>query len=245
MRRAGLGLLAVSVMASLALALSGCSFVHPGESVPGHSSTSEPLPEPTTASCLSSEPAVNAVRVGALEVQVLGEGRAAVVISNESEQDLCSWKDVADSLLAQGYTVALYDYVGAADDNAVAVARWMRAHGTSKLALFGGSMGAMASVIAAARLKPAPDALVALSAEQYLEGTDVGMSAAKLRCPTLFVTADNDPYGSDAADAGFQKLAPKGVSTLTVVPGTDHGIQLLAHADVMEQVKAFLKTELG
>jgi pimeloyl-ACP methyl ester carboxylesterase len=176
---------------------------------------------------------------------VLGEGHAAVVISNESEQDLCSWKDVADSLLAQGYTVALYDYIGAADDNAVAVARWMRAHGASKLALFGGSMGAMASVIAAARLKPAPDALVALSAEQYLEGSDVGMSAVKLRCPTLFVTADNDPYGSDSADAGFQKLAPEGVSTLTVVPGADHGIQLLTHPDVMQQVTAFLKTQLG
>jgi pimeloyl-ACP methyl ester carboxylesterase len=86
---------------------------------------------------------------------------------------------------------------------------------------------------------------VALSAEQYLEGTDVGMSAAKLSCPTLFVTADNDPYGSDSADGGFQKLAPKGVSTLTVVPGTDHGIQLLTHADVMQQVTAFLKTQLG
>jgi pimeloyl-ACP methyl ester carboxylesterase len=238
-------MLALAVAASLTIALSGCSAAGSSVSADRHSPTSEPLPKPTTASCLASEPAAKAVRVGALEVQVLGDGESGVVISNESEQDLCDWKNLADSLVSQGYTVALYNYIGAADDNAVAVARWMRAHGASKLALFGGSMGAMASVIGAARLKPAPNALVALSAEQYLEGTDVGASAARLRCPTLFVTADNDPYGSDSADAGFQKLTPKGVSTLIVVPGSDHGIQLLAHPEVSQQVMAFLQAHLG
>jgi len=238
-------MLALAVTASVALILSGCSTASSTTSAGGHSPTSDPLPKPTTASCLASEPVAKAVRVGALEVQVLGDGDSGVVISNQSEQDLCDWKSLADSLVSQGYTVALYNYIGAADDNAVAVAHWMRAHDASKLALLGGSMGAMASVIAAARLKPAPNALVALSAEQYLEGTDVGMSAADLRCPTLFVTADNDPYGSDSADAAFKKLTPKGVSTLIVVLGSDHGIQLLTHADVSQQVTAFLQAHLG
>jgi pimeloyl-ACP methyl ester carboxylesterase len=230
---------------ALALALSACSGAQHPVATSRHTMASSPAPPVTPASCLSAEPTLKPVSVGALDVQVIGTGSSAIVISNESGQELCGWKDVAHSFVVQGYTVALYDYVGAPDDNAVAVATWMRSHGSTRVALFGGSMGAMASVIAAARLKPAPDALVALSAEQYLQGQDVAKSAAKLGCPTLFVTADHDPYGSDSSDAEFQKVAPSGVSTLTVVPGSDHGIVLLSHPDVARQVATFLRTHLG
>lgn len=185
------------------------------------------------------------MRVGPLEVQVLGTGSKAVVISNQSGQDLCGWKPVAEALVSRGYEVALYDYIGAADENAASVANWMRSRGATKLALLGASQGAKASIIAATHTSIPPDALVALSGEQYLEGQDVSKSAAKLRCPTLFVTANHDPFDATSANEEFQQVAPKGVSTLIVVPGTDHGIQLLGHPDVSAQVFAFLQAHLG
>ncbi|MGN6203984.1 hypothetical protein [Humibacter sp.] len=237
--------IALSAAGVVALSLTGCTGGPEAPPLRNSTQTVTRAPEPTPASCLASEPEVRATGMGQVEVQVLGTGSKVVVISNQSGQDLCGWKAVAEALVSRGYEVALYDYVGAADENAVTIATLMRAQGATKLALLGASQGAKASIIAATRTSVPPDALVALSGEQYLEGQDVSKSAAKLRCPTLFVTADHDPFDATSANEEFQRVAPKGVSTLTVVPGTDHGIQLLGHPDVSAQVFAFLQAHLG
>lgn len=243
MKRAKAGMLTMLVVCISALSLNGCSATARPHVATTTAATSSPVA--SVAPCLAEEQHVRAVTVDGIDVQILGTSHRAVVVSNQSGQDLCGWKDLADTLVAQGDEVVLYDYLGPADDNAEAITSWMRSHGAQKVALLGGSQGAKASIIAAAALKTPPEALVALSAEQYLEGEDVAKSAAKLRCPTLFVTADHDPFDSTSSNEEFQKEAPPGVSTLTVVPGSDHGIQLLDHSDVRTQVFAFLAAHLG
>jgi pimeloyl-ACP methyl ester carboxylesterase len=224
----------------VALTLGGCSAAsHPAQTA-SHRTLSGPV-----ADCLTSEPQIRAANVGILRVQVLGSGTRAVVISEQSGEDLCAWKPYARSLVSRGYEVVLYDYIGPEDKNAAALTTWIRGQGATKVALLGGSEGAKASIVAGAALPDPPDAVVALSPEQVLNGDDVAPSAAKLRCPTLLVTADHDPYGSAEATANFQAVAPKGLSSRLVVAGTDHGIQLLDHSDVDARVLAFLRAHLG
>ena len=54
---------------------------------------------------------------------VLGTGPDTVVLSNESDENLCSWLPLADHLTAAGYRVALWDYGAAAPVAAEAQAR--------------------------------------------------------------------------------------------------------------------------
>ena len=60
--------------------------------------------------------------MGQVEVQILGTGSKVVVISNQSGQDLCGWKSVAEALVSRGYEVALYNYVLNQADPLVAAA---------------------------------------------------------------------------------------------------------------------------
>jgi len=178
-------------------------------------------------------------------VQLIGSASRAVVVSNQSGGDLCRWMPLATALHARGFEVALYNYIGAPDRNAGEILRYLRAHGVAHVALLGGSQGAKASIIAAAAATPQPDALVALSGEGYLEGVNVSDSAAKLHCPTLYVTAEHDPYGSYDANEEFQKVTPHGVSTLVVIPGADHGIQMLGDDGIQDRVLDFLDAHVA
>ncbi len=84
---------------------------------------------------------------------------------------------------------------------------------------------------------------MALSAEATLTGMAVAPAAAQLSTPTLLVTAKHDLWGSARADRQFAKLAPHGVVTLRVVPGQQHGTQLL-HGGVPETITRFLDSHL-
>ena len=154
---------ALSAAGVIALSLTGCTGGPEAPPLPDSTRTVTRAPEPTPASCLASEPEVRATGMGQVEVQILGTGSKVVVISNQSGQDLCGWKSVAEALVSRGYEVALYNYVGAPDENAVTIATLMRAQGATKLALLGASQGAKASIIAATRTSIPPDALVARS----------------------------------------------------------------------------------
>jgi pimeloyl-ACP methyl ester carboxylesterase len=168
-----------------------------------------------------------------------------VIISNQSGQHLCGWVDLATTLNARGYEVVLYDYDGPASDNARDVLDYVQRHGPTSVALLGGSQGAKASIVAASHAKKPPEAVVALSGEEYLEGEDVADSAARLESPTLYLTADHDPFDSYSANEQFEKVTPAGLGQLVVVPGADHGIQLLQDAGVEERILAFLDSHLS
>lgn len=148
------------------------------------------------------------------------------LLSNQSDEDLCSWLPLTKKLAGAGIAAAVYNYSGSPLGDIGAIAKWLRAQGAAKVAYVGASEGAKASLISAAQ-KPAPSAVVSLSAEESLGNQPVAPYVAGLHMPLLFVTASNDPYGSTAATKGFHRRAPAKVKPLIVKHGRKHGTAML------------------
>ncbi|WP_367437219.1 alpha/beta hydrolase [Streptomyces celluloflavus] len=182
-----------------------------------------------------------------LPVAVLGHGRRMVVLSNQSDENLCSWLPFATTLIARGYAVALWDFGDASPVTELDhVVRTLRtATGVPRPFLAGASWGAKVSLIVAAQARPQVRGVVTLSAERILHpSTDVLDYVRKVRSPLLLVTADHDPYGSAEAAALFLEAAPTHHKTLISIPGTRHGTALLtapAPTAVVPRILAFLR----
>jgi fermentation-respiration switch protein FrsA (DUF1100 family) len=185
-----------------------------------------------------------------LPVAVLGTGKNTVILSNESDEDLCSWLPLADHLTAAGYRVAIWNY-GAAlpPDELTAVTAAVRADGAGPVILMGASEGAKSSLIAGAGMQPPVVGIVSLSAESYLKGgMDVKSYIPKLSCPLLLLTAADDPYGSAPAAANFAAAARPGQARLLTFPGAAHGTALLqppTATDAQTAVDGFLHSAFG
>jgi hypothetical protein len=168
---------------------------------------------------------------GGSQVAVLGTGPVGVVLSNQSDQDLCGWLPFAKALAARGFRVLVYDYgmtVNPEGDIAKAAAA-LRGLGVRTVMLVGASQGAKASLIAAPDITPPVGGVVSLSAERTERGQDVQPFAAKLRAPVLFVVAKGDLTGAADATPRLYKAATKASSRrLVVLPGDAHGIDLLS-----------------
>ena len=163
---------------------------------------------------------------------VLGGGATGVVLSNQSDGNLCDWLPFGTKLVSSGFRVLLYDYGATADpqgDVALAAAK-LRSFGSAAVVLMGASEGAKASLVAATTMRPPPLAVVSLSAERTLRGTDVLPAAAKLATPVLFVTARGDSLVGDATQRLYQAAGRASVRRLETVPGDAHGTDLLAGA---------------
>jgi pimeloyl-ACP methyl ester carboxylesterase len=180
-----------------------------------------------TAATVPSTPAIRIVS--------LGSAANAVVVSNESDQDLCGWLPFAATLASSKLRVVLYDYASDPETDLLAVANYLRSHGAARVALLGASVGADASIRVASRLTPAPAALVTLSAEGRTGGAE-----KKIICPALFVTAAQDPYGSAAAGPVLLKSAAAAHKRLVVVSGSLHGTALFSDPTIGPAVRAFL-----
>jgi fermentation-respiration switch protein FrsA (DUF1100 family) len=185
-----------------------------------------------------------------LAVGLVGTGSRVVVLSNQSDENLCSWLPFTTRLNAAGYRVALWDYVHSdAPGELSAVLATVRKAGGTRIVLMGASRGAKTSLIAGTRVTPPVAGVVSLSAEAVLQpAMPVVDSVRRLPCPTLFVTADQDPYGSADAAKGFLDAAPNPDKRLITVAGTDHGTRLLGGSSagtVVPAVLAFLERVLG
>lgn len=187
---------------------------------------------------------------GTLTLGVVGAGPRVVLLSNESDEDLCSWLPFAARLSAAGYRAVVWDYGGSPPaDEIAAIVRRLRATGATRVVLMGASEGAKASIIAGSKVRPRVQGVVSLSAEAVLSpGIIVLGYARQLRCPLLLVTANLDPYGSAQAARQFLPAARSQRKQLVRVPGTAHGTALLAGpsaAVTMPAILAFLRDALG
>jgi hypothetical protein len=188
--------------------------------------------------CLAKFGARQASTSDGVPIAVVGRGRAVVVLSNQSDQDACGWAGFVPALLRGHHAVVLYDYASDPVSNLESVVRFVRSTGTRTVALAGASEGAKTSIIAAVKVRP--DAVVSLSAEAELGSRPVAPYAARLRAPTLFASADDDPYGALSATRGFFRSAPAHGKRLVTVPGSAHGTALLAMPTVRKAVLDFL-----
>jgi pimeloyl-ACP methyl ester carboxylesterase len=192
--------------------------------------------------CLASVQATAAVVPGTpeLTVALVGTGTRFVILSNQSDEDLCSWLPLAQRLVARGLRAVLYDYVTSPRADLGRAIRYVRSHGATGVSLIGASQGAKTSIIEGATVAPPVQAVASMSAEDALQGVAVAPYAAMLRVPTLFVTAAQDGYGSTAATKGFYRTSPARMKRIVVVPGTAHGTALLTSASVTDAVLDFV-----
>ena len=165
---------------------------------------------------------------------LLGSSTTIFVLSNESDENLCSWLPFAGELMAHGYAALLYDYRNPTDLPADAHAGAMAAllAGAHRIILMGASVGARASIEAAGIDRPQIAAVIALSAERTVRSDprDLTGPARDVTSPTLLVAARQDPYVTGATLPLLRALAGAEKRAL-IVPGMDHGTALLTDSN--------------
>ena len=232
-RRATLFLLAVPLLAAAGCGSSGSAARHPSPSA----STVV-----TTHACLRGAGARAQTTGGEQPVEFaeFGTGSRAVVLSNQSDEDLCAWLPFARQMASNGFRAVVYDYAVAPEQDPITIASYLRAHGVTAVALMGASQGGKGSIMAATAMRPAPQAVVTLSAEEHYGGRLIVDYARNEQAPILFVSAAHDAYSAAPAGRLFDKVAPAKVKRLIIVPGSAHGTALLAQPAVVASVLAFL-----
>jgi dienelactone hydrolase len=190
--------------------------------------------------CLSGLPHRD-VKVGdkrALDLRLVGHGHVAVVLSNQSNVDLCAWQGEAARLHRRGYLVALYDYTSGTAHDLTEVVRYLRSHGVSDIALMGASLGATTSVVVAGH--GSPDALITLSADATTGGAPAAIASRHVSCPALYISSRRDTYGAAATSRLYAARSPDAATRVLMLGGSTHGIALLLYPKVRNAVASFL-----
>jgi pimeloyl-ACP methyl ester carboxylesterase len=207
-----------------------------GQQPPGRALTPTETPQPGTF-YFKSEDGVT------LSGHLDGQGRTAVVFSNQIGGDQEVWRtvgaaNIVQQVVARGYLALTYEYrgdgqsQGGADPNhdpdlakdlraAIGVAR---AHGATKLVLVGASLGGLVTLKVAAGTPV--DAVVVLSGLQGFG--DLAVDNTELRAitaPKLFLVSADDP--GFATDMQYMYAVVPQPKQLHVYPGRLHGIALL------------------
>ncbi|GII81023.1 hypothetical protein Sru01_60050 [Sphaerisporangium rufum] len=165
---------------------------------------------------------------------VMGKGRVGVVISYERGGTPCTWRPLADRLVAAGYRVLLYatDVAALPSDTIVAMTRRLTKDGkVGKVFLVGGSVGGIFSVTAALELGDRVAGVVDLAGPPDAEET------AKLKVPLLQVVAEGDGRVPETMRAAHEAATGSADRRLVVVPDeaahasalfeTPHGTEVL------------------
>ncbi|MFJ3223500.1 alpha/beta hydrolase [Streptomyces sp. NPDC086783] len=243
-------LAAVTAVCAVALALSGCD---DGGGSTDDRTGREPATATATAEdaaddfgCLTGKQLKRSVTFEDTEGNEVGgyttgSGATGVVLSHQSNNNVCSWVPAADELAGDGYRVLAVDSSGSEVPELVAAAARLRHEGAKKIILMGASKGGTASLVAAAEIEPEVAAVVSLSGPGFYHGLDATEAVPGLTMPLYLVAARGDgTFGEDAEE--LHKLAKKSRGgKLRLVPGAAHGNDILTQQpDVWKQVKTFL-----
>jgi pimeloyl-ACP methyl ester carboxylesterase len=188
-----------------------------------------------------------------------GRGPTAVVLVHQYDGDVCEWAPYAKRLASLGYTVIAFDLRGFglsqrrvgnasfryAGDIAAAV-KAARSFGAKHVVVVGASLGANATVVAGANVRPPLDGIVSLSAPGSFS-LDAVAAARKLAVPVLYAAADVDQGGIYARDAqAMYDATPGADKQIVVVPGAAHGVRLVAGpGKVRTLVERFIRAHSG
>lgn len=171
-----------------------------------------------------------------------GKGRTAVILTHQSEGDLCDWLPYAKRLAARGYFVFPIDFRGYgfsgfsaagpyrfAQDVAAAT-KALRELGVREVFVVGASMGGIAAIVAGSQITPQLDGVVSVSSPRLYRSMNGIAAAKRLRVPVLFLAArDDDNAGYDfSKDAtALHRAAAAKDKRLELLPGRLHGIELV------------------
>jgi dienelactone hydrolase len=161
----------------------------------------------------------------------LGSGRVGVVFANESGNNPCDWLPFAREVARDGRRVAVFTYAdaSAADAELLAVARALRGSGTPTVAIVGASLGGRAVIQAAAHGRGTVAAAVSLSAERAVAALpDILPDARRVHVPLLYIGSREDGFTTFGRETRqFHHVTPARVNRMLLVPGGDHGVDLL------------------
>jgi pimeloyl-ACP methyl ester carboxylesterase len=186
-----------------------------------------------------------------------GKGTTAVILTHQSEGDLCDWLPYARRLARLGYFVFPIDFRGYgfsdvpaagpyryAQDIAAA-AKALRKLGKRKIFVVGASMGGIAAVVAGANIAPPLTGVVSVSSPLRFRGMDGVKVGPRLRVPVLYLAAtedDNAGYDFSEDATALHAAAASTDKRLELLPGPLHGIALVAgSAPARAAIEGFLK----
>jgi pimeloyl-ACP methyl ester carboxylesterase len=218
-----------TIVARLGLVL--CALLMAGCAARDHTPAGTPVTTPTSAPATGAalDGCVRGGQVGLGNAQgaVLGSGPVGVVLSNQSDQNLCGWLPFGKVLAARGFRVLLHDDAGDPVDGVARGTAKLRSLGARAVFLVGASQGAKASMVAGATVRPAVAGVVSVSPEQYLQGTDLVPVAARLRVPVLYLSAREDLVVGSAPSDLYRATTHAPWRRLAILPGGAHGTDLL------------------
>jgi dienelactone hydrolase len=219
-----------------------------GGAVPAVTTTTAPVATTTTTRSPSAAPEVVESCPGAgagwrsldvrahgqLSAAVLGGGDLGVVLANDSGNDQCDWMALARELANHGMRALVFRFRSSQqyDQEVLAAARALRGAGAQRVAAIGASLGGRAVVQAAASDGQTLAAAISLSAEREIRRyPEILPVARRIHVPSLYVGSEEDVFtelGRDTRD--FHRVTPAEVNEILLVPGRDHGVNLLSGA---------------
>ncbi len=221
--------MAATVTATLASVLfTACGTSSPGGDRPTAGQVSRPTPAPT-ATC----PEAGGTRItfgpDRASGPLYGHGDSAVVLVNQSDRDWCGWFPLPSGLGDMRHPARRYLGFNTGDAGTVAdliaATAELRRRGVRHVVLVGASAGARDALVAATRITPRVDGVMALSAERR----DYVLAAVpELRVPTLLVSARTDQWVSGADARRIAASVPYRFRHQVLVDGSLHGIDLAA-----------------
>lgn len=162
-----------------------------------------------------------------LDAYVQGSGKVGIVFSHQAGGSLCDWLDYLDGFTGHGYRVLAYDAGAGGAPDVLAAAHELVRRGSTKVVLAGASMGAAASLAAAAdpgQVKVA--AVVSLSSPLNYQDSDALAAAKKLTVPAFFAAmSGDDPFPEQARE--LHRSDPDQDKVLKIYDGVGHGTALL------------------
>lgn len=195
-----------------------------------------------------------------LAATAYGSGRFGVALFHESDTSQEVWRDYAPRLASHGLLVLAIDargHGGSQDvagssgaagyglDGEAAVA-WLRAHGATRVALVGASIGGTMALTTAERTGAAAAVSLSGPATDHGQLDAVGGAAHAPRKVLLVVGSSDRDFTQDAQDLAH--AVPK--AELVTVDTSDHGTALLpdpapAGGTIADLVTAFVLGALG
>lgn len=236
----------VVVVAVLVL-LGGCSSAAPP---PRRSATAPPVGSSESGSaadlpfCVDDAGPLRRMRLpdgSELDGLEYGTGRVGVLLSHQSDGDMCQWQDYAQKLAARGYRALAPSYQSDYVTEALTAVTQLRSEGVRQVVLLGASMGGSISLATAVKMTPAPVAVISLSGPRVFQDLDVLGPVRRLRAPVLFAASILDtPFGPDAVR--LYHAATRSAARRLVLDRASglHGVDLLHVPAVLKPMEAFL-----